>query len=331
MAENGCWITNDNGLTYYNLNGGGGRAVTFLQRIKSAPGSKKGETSFSYTIANKSPNSKLFVIPITGGKVFDGGTSAVPVGIGLSGIGINGNVVTINYNDYSGFDQGSIDGDPWFYFDVYQSIDAGDNFGLYFLNDLTSFTAISDVSKSGLCVYRTTVTVSGEWAVPASVEGYGNCCVCASWDHPSAVVEFDSSRKIVTVTGGPIRLNIAVFSNGFNLRMPDYGLFIYNSAGVCTFNSLYIPFFIKNSLTLTDAYKATGVEKPMIPLCVTGVGFFKYSGNFYRIYNKGIVMSGGSIKAGQGKTLAQYNMGNYNIYAPGSNLTVNILDGSQYF
>lgn len=327
MSDIGCWITNDNGQTYYNLNAGGGRAITFLQRIKAAPDA----TSYSFTISSKAANSSLFVIPITGGKVYQGGVSAVPRGVGVSGIGINGNQVTINFSNTKLEGQGSIDGDPWFYFDVYQSIDAGDNFGLYFLNDLTSFTALSDVFSAGLCVYRTTVSVNGEWAVPTGIEGYGNCCVCANWDSGSAVVEFDSSRKVVTVTGGPVTLNVAVFSNGFNLRVPDYGLFIYNSSGVCTFNSLYIPFFIKGSLALNENWQATGLAKPMVPLCVTGVGYSTLSGSIIQIFNKGVMMSGQNIRAARGKNTAQYNLGSYGISFPGSNIPMTFLDGSQYF
>lgn len=327
MAEVGCWITNDNGATYYNLNGGGGRAISFLQRIQSAP----DKTSYTYTISNKQAKSTLFVVPITGGKVYQGGVSALPRGVGIAGIGINGNQVTINFSDTKLEGQGSIDGNPWFYFDVYQSIDAGDNYGLYFLNDLTSFTSITDVMTSGLCVYRTTVTVNGEWAVPSGIDGYGNCCVCANWDHPSAVVEFDNSCKVMTVTGGPATINVAVFSNGFNLRMPDYGLFIYNAQGVCTFNSLYIPFFIKGSLSVNDNWQGTGIAKPMVPLCVTGVDFEKTGGSIIQIFNKGIMMSGQSVRAARGKNTAKYNIGNYGISFPGSKLPINILDGSQYF
>lgn len=327
MAEVGCWITNDNGATYYNLNGGGGRSITFLQRIKSAPDA----TSYTYTISNKTANSTLFVIPITGGKVYQGNGSAVPRGVGVSGIGINGNQVTINYSNNKLQGQGSIDGDIWFYFDVYQSNDAGDNYGLYFLNDLTSFTSISDVTTSGLCVYRTSVSIDGEWAVPDSVEGYANCCVCANWDHGSAVVEFDNSRKVVTVTGGPVTLNIAVFSNGFSLRMPDYGLFIYNSAGVCTFNSLYIPFFIKGSLTINDKWQSTGLAKPMVPLFVTGIDKSSLGGNIIQIWNKGVMISGQSVKAGRGKRTSQFDPQGYGFTFPGSNVPVNYLDGSQYF
>ncbi|MEW5290281.1 DUF6453 family protein [Erwinia papayae] len=327
MADTGCWITNDGGRTYYNLNSGGGRAITFLQRIKSAPDA----TSYTYTISNKSANGSLFIIPITGGKVYQGGTSATPRGVGVSGIGISGNQVVINYSNKKLEGQGSIDSDPWFYFDVYQTIDAGDNYGLYFLNDLTSFSGITDAVTSGLCVYRTSVSVNGEWAVPTSIEGYANCSVFANWDHASAVVEFDSSTKVVTVTGGPITLNIAVFSNGFTLRMPDSGLYIFNSAGVCTFNSLYIPLFVKGSLSLTDTWQATGLAKPMVPLCVSGIGFSKLSGSMIQIFNKGIMMSGQSIAAGRGKNTRQYDLGNYGITFPSSSIPLSLIDGSQYF
>lgn len=326
-ADIGCWITNDGGQSYFNLNSGGGRAITFLQRLEVTPDNK----SYTYTISGKSSNSSLFVIPITGGKVYDGGISGVPRGVGIAGITTASNKVTINFNDTRDGVQGSIDGDPRFYFDVYESIDAGDNYGLYFLNDLTSFTGINNVLTSGLCVYKTTVSVSGTWAVPTGIEGYANCSVCANWSHASAVVEFDNRSKVVTVTGGPVTLNIAIFSNGFNLRMPDYGLFIFNSAGVCTYNSLYIPFFLKGSQNISDAWKTTGLTKPMVPLCVTGANFTKKSGNIIDIFNKGIMMSGSNISSGRGKTIATYDVGNYGFTFPGSNIPMSLLDGSQYF
>lgn len=327
MSDIGCWITPDRGVTYYNLNSGGARALTFLQRIQSLPGTGTA----THTISNKAPNSTLFVIPLQGGKIYQTPTSAVPKAMAITGIGINGNIVTVNYNTNLPDGWGSVEGNRYFEIDVYQTIDAGDNYGLYFLNDITSFTGITDAFTSGLCVYRTTVSVNGEWAVPTNVEGYANCTVGATWDHGSAVVEFNNARKVVTVTGGPVTLNIAVFSNGFNLRMPDYGIFIYNSNNVCTFNSNYIPYFRKGQVTLTDGAQSTGLARPMVSLCVAGVDFDFINNNTIRLFNRGIILSGGTIRSARGKFITEFYVGNYGVSFPKSSIPVTLMDGSQYF
>lgn len=329
MSDVGFWCTADRGATYYNLNIGGARAISFLQRLKVTAWSNP-ET---FTIAGKDSNSTLFVVPIIAANGYQLYPNYVPIFLTTTGVTISGNTVRFNFNQR--LEDGSIpidNGDGFLYFDVYQTIDSGATAGLY-LQDASGWSGITNALKAGYCVYRTTVTIpaNGAWSVPTSVQGRANCTVFANWSHPSAVVEYNNSNKTILVTGGPVRLNIAVFSSGFELTMPNAGFYIFNkSTGKCVYNSNYIPLFVKKTISFNESAVNTGVARPMVPLSTHGMSGQR-DGDYYQLYNKGWIMNGQNIATGRGRNGAYWYTGAWPIDYPRITVPVIIADASQYF
>lgn len=326
MAESGLWVTNDNGGSYFNLASGGARAITFLQRIKAANSS----TTMRYTISNKSAGTTLMVVPVHSFELFQPNNTLSVIAVCTTSVSVSGNVVTINFSNTNA-GQPFISKDGYFYYDVYETTEpSAGSYGL-FMRDSTDFSAITDATKSGLCVYRNTVTVNGTWTVPNNIPNRANCSVFANWNSTSAVVEYNPSNFQIT-TKGSVTLNIAIFSNGFQLTMPPYGFYIFNKSGQCTYNSNYIPLFVKKTVAFSGASLNTGIAKPLIPLYVVGGEAQDLGGSRYDFYNKGIIMSGSTIKSGRGKLVLGATYTDYDQpYFNDTTLPLIVLDGAQYF
>lgn len=331
-GEQGFWLTADNGSSYYNILSGGARAITYLQRIRIAPG--RNNTSISTTISGKGANTTLLVVPVTMYGIFQDSTSLAVDTVGVNSITVSGSVVTVNFNTYSGgVDIGGTTDNGWFLFDVYETINPTDSSYGFFIPDGTNFTGITDATRAGYCVYRTTVTLGngGTWTVPASVQGRANCSVFANWNSATAVVEYTNNNKTIYVSGGSVTLNIAVFSNGFALTMPDYGFYLFNNSGQCTFNSAYIPMFIKNTVNVSGTSVSTGVTRPMVCLGIYGGDSKKESGMNWSFYNRGLIMSGSNIRSSRGKQTLLADTGGYQAVLPTASVPIVVLDGEQYF
>lgn len=327
MANESLWITNDGGKTYFNLTSGGATAINFVQRIKISNNDK----AQSVTISGKAANSTLIVIPVTCFDLIQPDMSLAVVPVCTTLISVSGSVVTFHFNN--GQTGWPLINDGLFYFDVYETINTSVGaHGLFVQSDIADFGGITDATKAGFCVYRTTVSVSKTWDVPASIPARNNCSVFANWNHSSAVVEYSNQDKRITVTGGPVTLNIAIFSNGFNLTIPDYGFYICNDAGKCTYNSNYIPLFLKKTIPFNGSAVNTGVAKPMIPLTIIGGEAANLRGSNCDFYNKRVVMTGSTVKGGRGKlVLGATDTGGDQPYYNAMTMPLIVLDGAQYF
>lgn len=331
-GEQGFWLTADNGSSYYNMLSGGARAITYLQRIRIGP--SRNNTSISTTITGKGANTTLLVVPITMYGIFEDSISLAVDAVGVNSIAVSGNVVTVNFNTYSGgVDIGGTTDKGWFLFDVYETINPTDSSYGFFIPDGTNFTGITDATRAGYCVYRTTVNIAngGTWTVPSGVQGRDKCSVFANWNSTTAVVEYTNNNKTIYVSRGSATLNIAVFSNGFTLTMPDYGFYLFNNSGQCTFNSAYIPMFIKNTVTVSGSDVATGVTKPMVCLGIYGGDSQKEGGTNWSFYNRGLIMSGSNIRSSRGKQTLLADTGGYQAVLPTASVPIVVLDGEQYF
>lgn len=326
MADQGLWITNDGGKTYFNLASGGARAISYLQRIKV----NNSNTTQRVTISGKAANTTLVVVPVHSFELFQPNNSLAVIAVCTTSISVSGNVVTINFSN-SNQGQPYIGSDGYFYYDVYETTPSGEGTYGLFMPDSTDFSGITNHLKSGLCVYRTTVTVNGTWTVPTSIPNRAACSVFANWNNTSAVVEYNPANFQIN-TRGSVVLNIAIFSSGFALTMPAYGFYIYNASGQCTYNSNYIPLFVKKTVTFSGASLNTGIAKPLIPLYVVGGEAQSLGSSKYDFYNKGIIMSGSTIRSGRGRLVqGAVDTGYDQPYFNDTALPLIILDGDQYF
>lgn len=330
MSDVGFWCTADRGKTYFNLNAGGVRAVTFLRRIKTAPVKSK---TVSVTISEKDAAGTLFVVPVVASLAqWIANANAVSF-ISTNSITLSGNVVTIDFTSKYKNESGPVDGgDGYYYYDVYQSVDAGDTHGLY-LNDGSGFSGITDVLRAGYCVYKTTVTIQngGTWTVPDNIPARANATVFANWNSSSAVVVYNNMNKSLKVTGGSVVLNIAIFSNGFPLTMPGAGFYVLNrQSQQCVYNSNYTPLFLKKTVQFDGGAIDTGIGKPMVPISAIGMGGDR-DGDYYQLYNKGMKMSGSVISSGRGENTQYVYTQGFRIFVPDMSFPVIVCDGTQYF
>lgn len=331
MSDIGFWCTADRGASYFNLNSGGVRAISFLQRIKTAP--TRNSNYVSVNITGRDVGGTLFVVPVVSSIAWNVANVNTTSFISTKGIIISGSTVSIEFT--AKFQNESIpvdNGDGYYYYDVYQSVDSGDSAGLYLL-DGSGFSGITDVLKAGYCVYKTTVNISngGYWTIPQSIEGRENATIFANWDSAGAVIVYNNINKSLKVTGGNVTLNVAVFSNGFELKMPGAGFYIFNKqTGKCVYNSNYTPLFLKKTITFNEIPINSEVAKPMISLSSIGMGGEK-SGNYYQLYNKGLKMSGSTISIGRGEDTQYVYTQGFSLYIPSVSVPIVVCDGSQYF
>ena len=331
MSDVGFWCTADRGATYFNLNSGGVRAITFLQRIKTTP--TQSSNSSTVNISNRDAGGTLFVVPVVASIAFNVSNANTASFISTQSITVNGSSVRIQFTASFKNESSPVDGgDGWFYYDVYQSIDSGDSAGFY-LNDGSGFSGITDVLRAGYCVYKTKINIAngGTWTVPSSVAGRSNSTIFANWNSSGAVIVYNNMSKSLKVTGGSVSLNIAVFSNGFNLQMPGAGFYIFNKATrQCVYNSNYIPLFYRKTVNFNESQINTGVSMPMIALSSIGMGGVK-SGDYYQLYNKGLKMSGAVISSGRGENTQYVYTQGFQLSIPNASFPVIVCDGSQYF
>ena len=135
-------------------------------------------------------------------------------------------------------------GSVWQIFPVGQK----SGFGL-FISESTDFTAITNATQSGQCIWQGTVSVPlGGWAVP-TISGYnknnyvvfGRCNSGNTIDFDGTTIRFyqpPSGRGHRPTTG---TIDIVIFASGV-VPTPGNGLTILNAAGQCTFSTVKRPF-----------------------------------------------------------------------------------------
>lgn len=334
MANEGLWITNDGGKTYFNLAQGGARSLTFLRRISLHLGSKDNLTQ-TINVTEKSSGSTLVVVPVHPGEFYQDLGPSLSVWASITkSISVSGSNVTISVTgDMNGLPLISNDGR--LLYDVYETSGTGvGTYGLY-LPDSTDFSAITNATKAGFCVYRTTITLGNNqsWTVPTNIPGRDNCSVFGNWSNASASVEYVSTEKKIYVRNATVSINVAIFSNGFTLTIPSYGLYIFNASGQCTYNSNYIPLFYKKTVSFNSGGTVnTGITKPLVPLWVYGLqGNSINGGESWEIWSKGLMMNGSNIGAARGRLLATWYTDYYQPDFPKMTLPLIVLDTAAYF
>lgn len=178
----------------------------------------------------------------------------------------------------------------------------GGNSGLL-IEDSTDFAAITDASKIAVCIYSGRVTVNGTYQLPAKG------LVFARWNDGSAVLECDGvniySRQDTTGYDDLTRsvdVDIAIFA--VSAPVPGRGLNFINAAGQCTFSTRRRPFVFRNQF-YSPGNAWVDIGNSMIALGSYG---FKTAtaGGWCNMRSKGIMMSGNTVKCGNGRVGARW-------------------------
>ncbi|KFC95699.1 DUF6453 family protein [Leminorella grimontii] len=287
----------------------GSRAMSYLGRY-SVQGFNNSSKSNAITVSGRTPGSTLCVVPLTVTYVIDSGTY-VDVDV-VNNIWFSGD--SIYFSTSMGYGLTRVDVAV---FEVLGVSNATAKYGIS-LASATDYMEITSNSKVGCCVWTGTVTINQSWSVPTTVPGWDNAVVFVNWDDAGATLTYDDASKTIRCwrhSGGvasniypsSVTANIAVFSSGFTLSPPAYGLAIYNATGACTFSSRYAPMMLSEIVTLPDvanSWVGCQSSKPMVPISQTGGAVFSESG--WQIWNHcGVKMSGNAVCGGAANRLTR--------------------------
>ncbi|VEJ54656.1 DUF6453 family protein [Pragia fontium] len=306
----------------------GSRAMSYLGYYKTEV---SNNNYITVTVPNKTPGSTLYIVPVNMGTLVLGGTSSVTSAIIVDNININGNVITLHINEYYRF--------IYPRFAVFEVLGAGntaDSYGIA-LADSTNYLEITDSSKMGCCVWVGNVTINGTWSVPTSIPARQNSVVFVNWSSADAALIFDDTTKTISCYQNDslttVNASIAVFTSGFNLELPDYGLAIWNANGQCTFSSKYAPLIASGIVSLNatpGTWVTCPVSRPMIPVGVVGATKTWSGGGRAKWSECGIKMSGNRVTGGAARymnNVADSNM-NRSLVSP---VSFPVLDCNNYF
>lgn len=270
-----------------------------------------------FDVNNKSPNSRLLVVPLISGGVsrwmaYRNSTEFdyIDLFAVIDNISVSGNIVTVNFKRESAHvlvdnGYGVVIGKVRVFeiFDIDQS--ALGRYGLK-IKKTFDFTKVIDYSKVGLIVYKNKHRVSSTLNLADVIPNKSSYLVYADWNHPSAVVEFDYDTHTLIVNSGEIDIDIIIVNSNINIAPPSrYGMIIRSSkTGKITFSSRYaavplntlIPF---SNGTGIQPFKKSYVAISRYGICTTPIN----KGQCY-VHHSGLIKNGSIIRTGKGTSFS---------------------------
>lgn len=330
------------GAIIYPSNGWPAIEITEGLRIPSFCADMSVQVNTTQAVPNFIPGSQLIAVPRSTFTITPPfGTSPLPNFSGVGGIivdSVNGTVSAQQVN-YGGSD--AVAG-----VSVFQVLPAiPQTYGLTLINS-TDLINISSVGTYCQAFYRTAFTLVGTWNIP-EVAGYpnvNNYIIFAWWDNPNVTIERNFNGQIVCkaldgtqVVDAATNIQLIYFyPNRAPIYTPgDYGLAVFNQYGQCTFSSSHSPMMIKGFVATSDAWSGISFSYPCSrPAVCLGNSFgcdWTYDG-FNNYFNKGLMMSGGSVRLGRGSKAWQFNYANnrYN-WATTASVILPVIDAANYF
>lgn len=253
----------------------------------------------SYTLPNYVAGSQIVMMPKISVFSMNRGTNLVASIAVLDSITVSGGTVTQNvwWSDNWGRAKS-------FPATVWQILPTSSGRGLLIQNS-SDFTAITDNTMVGQCVWRGTVTVNGAWTTPA-ITGLSRdqYLVFAKWSAAGVVIDYDGATiRALTERDGDdvaatVTMQIAIFASGI-APVPGPGLNMFNAAGKCVFSTTRRPFIYRNA-TWTPSWNGTDIGNTMIMLGRFGYDSSVASGWDWLKF-AGLVRSGNVVRCGNGK------------------------------
>lgn len=202
----------------------------------------------------------------------------------------------------------------------------------------------SNRAVSGM-VYKGSVVANGSWSVPQNIiNQYPDCVAFVSWQHPEArmVGGQQSGSFWYRISGntpvqytGSIVVDMCVFSDSLNLSMPENGLSLFNSSGLCTFSSEKPPISIAGYINMggslnTPISPPENVDRIMVNAGIYGLDTWNRGDGWYRSFYCGLIMQGKTvIVSGANGTGGDYNTAAMQPFI--LNAQIPYIDRSKYF
>ncbi|MEH5097543.1 DUF6453 family protein [Atlantibacter hermannii] len=298
------------GLLIDLRDGGPAMQITAGLRCPSFCGLVNGNGTV-YNAPGYVPGSALVYAPHQTTVIYPNGTSLIPAVGCLQAAAQNGGSMQISsWWSVPGFSNILWPGTMWQILPASQSGNRG-----LLISDSTDFTAITDASVVGQCVWRGRVTIAGRWTLPDTGWNRATYVVFAKWSADGIVVEYDGNQIIVTGESEDLgydataTLDIVIFAAGVP-PTPGRGLNFFNPAGACTFSTTRRPFVYSNAYYRPSA-AWTDIGDRFVMLGRYGAMSAVSFGWCYAKY-LGLVRSGNALRVGKGRT-AQYWTDKYSV------------------
>ncbi|WFQ80306.1 DUF6453 family protein [Xenorhabdus sp. SF857] len=190
----------------------------------------------------------------------------------------------------------SDDDDRHFYIQVCGYPKNTGSFGIQ-LAGMNGISTIADQNRLGYCVYRGKFTLgkNGQWRVPDTTPNRTQCLVFARTDTAGAAIGMTHDKVIVN-NDVACEVHVVIFSSGFPLQQPEWGVAIYNVSGQITYSSYYAPFFTGEMISVRNGRGTTKtIAKPMVQVNQLAKLVKNVGGNSWRFADSGFVFSGNAI------------------------------------
>lgn len=183
------------------------------------------------------------------------------------------------------------------------------------ISNSTDFTAITNNTKAGFCVWRGDITFTGSWTTPTTSIPRSNYVVFAKWSAAGVTIEFDGN--VITAyqerdgdnVAATVTMRVAIFASGIG-PTPGTGLNIINAQGQCVFSTTSRPFvYLGNKYT--PSWNNTDIGDSMIMLGRYGFQSIRADG-WSRLKWAGLVRSGNVVRCARGRQVAVWDQ-NYSV------------------
>ncbi|MDX8000791.1 hypothetical protein FE394_16745 [Xenorhabdus sp. Reich] len=207
-----------------------------------------------------------------------------------------------------------------------------ESFGIK-LAGMNGVSTIADQNRLGYCVYRGRFSLGkdGQWRVPDSIPNRSQCLVFARTETPGAAIGMTHDKVIVN-NEVACEVHVVIFSSGFPLQKPDWGVAIYNASGHLTYSSYYTPFFLGEMIPVRDGRGAARtIARPMIHVNRLAKLVKNVQGNSWRFADSGFKFSGNTISISEaGKMDFEYFQADHFSYQP-INYDIYAINFDDYF
>ncbi|MDE9430587.1 DUF6453 family protein [Xenorhabdus bovienii] len=243
----------------------------------------------------------LVVMPTKTVMVGQRGIVSAVVDLRIENIRMDGEYLRFDYSD-SPFGQMSdnfspyFDNDKHFYIQVCGYPKRTDSFGIQ-LAGMNGISVLADQNRLGYCVYRGKVSLgeNGQWRVPDSIPNRNQCLVFARTETSGAAIGMTHDKVIVN-NDVACEVYVVIFSSGFPLQSPDWGVAIYNGAGRMTYSSYYTPFFMGEMIPVRKGSgSASNIAKPMVQVNQLAKLVESKGRGYFWFFDSGFSFSGNSI------------------------------------
>ncbi|AOM42636.1 DUF6453 family protein [Xenorhabdus hominickii] len=208
--------------------------------------------------------------------------------------------------------------DDHFYIQVCGYPKSTASFGIK-LAGMNGVSTMADQNRLGYCVYRGKIPLGarGQWRVPDSIPNRGQCLVFARTETAGAAIGM-THDKVVVNNEVACEVHVVIFSSGFPLQKPDWGVAIYNAAGHMTYSSYYTPFFLGEMIPVRNGRGAANtIARPMVHVNRLAKLVKNVGGNSWRFADSGFAFSGNTISISEaGKMDFEYFQADHFSYKP---------------